>query len=436
MSTAGAVTNLGAELVVFVAAASLLLLALTRPELVGAAPAGRATLQVGAVLLVVAAAVQGAVPDTDPATVLLAAGRLTGVAFLAVGALGLRARSSRTALLLAAAFLAAGEIAYWVDAVTVGHVIRGAGGIALGVGAASSARRSIAVRIAAAATALLLLVVLALSAALSAVITGNIASEALERTQERAQIEAGIVAQQADAVVTQASQLAGILGPSEGLRSGRVTGNYEPLRASMAALQSAYPQADFIGFVDSQGRAQVGVDIDQTAIIELAGGEVVADALTGTHAASVDYLSGGLVALGAAPISIGGERGAPELVGVAVAGNRLDPAFLRSRLQNQRSTQFALLTGERVAATSGEGSPTELAAVVGESLADDVEPRVLGQGEPVSAETSIGGEGQFVAAHPVLASDGRPVAAFVVTQDSSLVGDTRASLFHAVPRGP
>jgi PAS domain S-box-containing protein len=431
LSTLAAILNLGAGLVVFVTAASLLVLAVGRPEFLGAGSRSRLAIQAGSLMVLAAAVVEGAVVDLDPSTGWAVGLRAGGAVLLALGALGLSNAPARAGLLAAVGFFAAGEAVLLAGPETVGDVLRTAGGVAMGVSAAVAARRSIAVRIAAAAITLLLVVVLVLSAVLSAVITGNIAREALDRSDERARIEAGIVAGQADFVVGQADFLSGALVSSEVLGRALQTGEFEPLQQAIEGFRSDYRQVDFIAFVDSEGKARVGVAVAQTEVVELAGTAVIADALAGNQAGSIDVVGGGLMAVGAAPVQRPDPRGVQELVGVVVTGIRLDGSFLGARLQSQRSTEFSLVTAGRVVATTGEGDAT-LASVVGEGLQRAVTTSVLSQGRSVRGETDVAGEPAFVAASPVVSGSGRPAAAFVVTQESSLVSDTRASLFRTL----
>ncbi len=432
MSTAGDIVQLGAELVVFIAAASLGLVVLSRPRDVGAGPFARVTLLVAAVAFGVVAGIAGATVDVDATGAGLTALRVTALVALGVGALAVDSSRARRLLLAGVVLAAAGEGLLHVGAEAAGNVSRGAGGVALGVTAALGARRSIAIRIAGAATVLLVTVVLLLSAVLSVVITGNVADEALQRTEERAEIEARIVEEQSDEAVGQADFLAQVLVNAGVFREAVESGEYGALTDAVEELRSDYRQVDFIAFVDSEGRARVAAGIEQGGAVEAAGTQVVQDALANVSASSVEVIGEGLVALGATPLSLPDERGVSEVVGSAVAGIRINQGFLAGRLQDQRGTEFALVTADQVISTTRDDPVESVAAAVGDELVDGVESSVLGRGRPASAETTVSGDEAFVAAHPVERSSGQPVAAFVVGTDTDLVQDTRTSLFRTL----
>lgn len=446
MSTPAAIVNLGAQLVVFISAASLFLVATTRPDFVGATAGGRGLIQAAAAVMGVAAVAQGAAPELDPTTSWLVAARLVAAALLLVAALGVTSRAARAGLLVASVLFLAGEVAHFLGggaAHTAGgevaaNVLYGVGGLAAGVTAALGARRSIAARIAAAATALLLIVVLVLSAVLSVVLSGNISDEALRRAEERAAFQADFIAGRANEAAGQSDFIAKVLAGSEPFRQAVRTDNYDTLNAAIEQLLSDYRQVDFISFVDAAGRARVGAGIDQSEFVELTGSQVVRDGVSGNAAASVDVQGDGLVALSAIPVSLPDARGAPQLVGAAVTGIRINRAVLEDLLQRERGTSLSVLTRERVLATTMTGDPaspeetTSPQAAVGSELAPALRRRVLSSGQAVSAETSVGGDDVFLAVEPVTTSDGRPVAAFVVSIDTELVDDTLVSLFRTL----
>ncbi|MBI2168382.1 MAG: HAMP domain-containing protein, partial [Actinobacteria bacterium] len=312
------------------------------------------------------------------------------------------------------------------------ELARGLGGLAVGVAAATGARQSIAARIAAAATALLLVVVLVLSAALSVVVTGNISDEALRRAEDRAASRATFVAGRADDAAGQSDVVVSVLSGAEVFRDAVRSDQYDAVQGALEGLLSIYRQVDFMSFVDSAGRARVGVGVDQSDFVELAGSTAVSDAIAGNAAASVDIVGSGLMALGAIPVSVPDARGAPQQVGAVVTGFRIDAAVLEELLQEERGTSFAVITRDRVLASTGERPPDSVRDVVGPALAPDVARRVLATGSPLASQTTVRGGDAFVAVAPIMASDGRTVAAFSVNIDTDLVDDTLASLFRTL----
>ncbi|HLG01326.1 MAG TPA: hypothetical protein VI916_12700, partial [Acidimicrobiia bacterium] len=98
MSTPGAIVNLAAQLVVFIAAASLFLVVTTTPTFLGANARGRAMLQLGCILLAIGAVARGSAVEIDPTTAWLMMVRLAAVVLLVVALTGVAHRSARRGL--------------------------------------------------------------------------------------------------------------------------------------------------------------------------------------------------------------------------------------------------------------------------------------------------------------------------------------------------
>ena len=109
VSTSTSIVSLAADLVVFLAAASLLLVLLLRPDLLGVTALFRAVLSGAAALLALAAVIHGGL---DEQGAWLSTLRLAAVVLLAVGCLGVTARWPRTALLASLALLVVAEIVH------------------------------------------------------------------------------------------------------------------------------------------------------------------------------------------------------------------------------------------------------------------------------------------------------------------------------------
>ena len=92
MSTSTSIVSLAADLVVFLAAASLLLVLLLRPDLLGVTSLFRAVLSGAATLMALAAVIHGGL---DEQGAWLSTLRLAAVVLLAVGCLGVTARWPR-----------------------------------------------------------------------------------------------------------------------------------------------------------------------------------------------------------------------------------------------------------------------------------------------------------------------------------------------------
>ena len=96
MSTSTSIVSLAADLVVFLAAASFLLVLLLRADLLGVIGPFRAVLSVAATLLAAAALIHGGFDEQGN---WLSTLRLAAIVFLAIGCLGVTVRWPRTALL-------------------------------------------------------------------------------------------------------------------------------------------------------------------------------------------------------------------------------------------------------------------------------------------------------------------------------------------------
>ncbi|HEV3362644.1 MAG TPA: hypothetical protein VG795_00635, partial [Acidimicrobiia bacterium] len=107
MSTSTSIVSLAADLVVFLAAASLLLVLLLRSDLLGVTTLFRGVLSAAATLLASAALIHGGL---DEQGAWLSTLRLAAVVFLAMGCLGVTVRWPRTALLASLGLLVVAEI--------------------------------------------------------------------------------------------------------------------------------------------------------------------------------------------------------------------------------------------------------------------------------------------------------------------------------------
>ncbi|HYT40551.1 MAG TPA: hypothetical protein VEN99_13605, partial [Acidimicrobiia bacterium] len=125
MSTSTSIVSLAADLVVFLAAASFLLVLVLRSDLLGVTGLFRAVLSAAATLLAAAALIHG---GFDQHGNWLSTLRLAAVVFLALGCLGVTVRWPRTALLASLALLVVAEIAIRSDFESFGNVLRFLGG--------------------------------------------------------------------------------------------------------------------------------------------------------------------------------------------------------------------------------------------------------------------------------------------------------------------
>ena len=144
MSTSTSIVSLAADLVVFLAAASFLLVLVLRADLLGVTGVFRAVLSVAATLLAAAALIHGGFDEQGN---WLSTLRLAAIVFLAIGCLGVTVRWPRTALLASLALLVVAEISIRSDVESFGNGLRFLGGCGIGVALWLAASKSLATRI-------------------------------------------------------------------------------------------------------------------------------------------------------------------------------------------------------------------------------------------------------------------------------------------------
>lgn len=419
MSATRALVPFAAELVLFLASASLASVMFFRPDLVRVGAIGRALLSAAATMLGAAAILHGALIEPAADAPALTALRGGGAILLAAGVAFVHAPASRWTLAVAAGALAAGQALAGTP--TASAVAVAVAGVAVAGTLALAARREIASRIAFVAGSLLLVVVLVLSGVLSTVLTGNVAREALQRVDARARTAAGIAEDTANRALKQAASIARSLEESPDARAAIRTGGVRALQERVERLASPdYRQVDFLALFTPSGRALARAGVDPATTLALAGSPVV----KGAPAASVTRLDGGRIAgVGASPVRLPNPDGVTAVAGILAAGIRLDDALLSSLLGDEEGVNLSLVVPGGVAATTFARPPAELAAGVAGLFAE---------GTPVEARTRVDGASTFLAARPVTATDGTVVAALVVTSDGRLIDDTLASLFRTL----
>jgi PAS domain S-box-containing protein len=433
MSTSTAVLSLGADLAVFLAAASLLAVLVLRPDLLGVPSWGRILLATGAALLAVTALVHGAFVEPALRHDWLERFRVVAILALAAGCFGMGARWPRLALGASVILLALAEVAFPGERDDAGNLLRLLGGSGIGLCLWLSARRSLATRIAAAAGVLLTAVVLILSGVLSAVMTDNVSREALRRAAERARIEAALIEDKANDAVKAASFVGRVLEQSVAGPEAIRTRDADLLRRSLESLNKSYQQVEFLVFFDSEGRYLAATQISSPGLLlQLAGTKTVQDALNPAQpveAGAVNALGVDLVGLGASPVYIFDERGVRKVGGVVVGGFFLDRGYLGTRLRGEADNKLSLVTADRVLASTLRRLERPVGLLEG-SEGRALTRQVFVGGQLYRHQGRFGGEEVFVAAAPVAdTAGGPPAAAVAVTVEGRVVQDARASLF-------
>ena len=423
MSPEGAQLRFAVEFATFLVAVAGAAIVLLRPHLVGANRRSRVVLALGFAGVAAAAFLHGSLL-TGTQEIAVISLRGAGIVLLAFGTLGWgEARASRRALWTSLVLMAAAEAAAATGAGTVADWFRGAGALALGTMLITSARRSVPARIAVSTVATLLLVVLAVSLALSIVISGNVEREALRRVEARALAEAEeiLVSSGKDAInsaklialTVQGRPADFLIGLSNRPAADQVIlGDLEAfVRAGL--LSATGP----LLYATEKRRVIAAIGLDTVGADALVGSGAVNELLDRRQdqAESIEVLGNRVLAVGAHTVTV--ENGS-RVVGMVVASADLTRDYLTQRTRNDPKVSLGLADRERVLVSYGIPLSTgPVVAVAGEAL----------RSADASA-TSIA-DGTFLASRAVIAPDGARVLAVVATLPTTVVDDTRNSLF-------
>lgn len=427
MSPEGAQLRFAVEFATFLVAVAGAAIVLLRPHLVGANRRSRVVLALGFAGVAAAAFLHGSLL-TGTQEIAVIALRGAGIVLLAFGTLGWgEARASRRALWISLVLMAVAEAASVSNAGTVADWARGAGALALGTMLITSARRSVPARIAVSTVATLLLVVLAVSLALSIVISGNVEREALRRVEARALAEAEeiLVSSGKDAINSAKLIALTVQGRSADFLVG--LSNRPAADQVIRGDLENFVQAGLLSatgpllYATEKRRviAATPAELDPASADALIGSRAVTELLDRRvdDASSIEVLGSQVLAVGAHTVKVQVPEGR-RVVGIVVASADLTRDYLTQRSRNDPKVSLGLVDRERVLV--GYGIPLTtgpVVAVAGEALrsADAGSTRVA--------------DGTFLAARAVVAPDGARVLAVVATLPTSVVDDTRNSLF-------
>lgn len=413
-----------ATFLVAVAGATIVAL---RPHLVGASRRSRGFLTVGFAGVAAAAFLHGSLL-TGTREVAVICLRGLGIVLLAVGTLSWgEDRTSRRSLWIALVLMAVAEAASVSDAGVAADWAQGAGALALATVLVASARRSVPARIAVSAVATLLVVVLAVSVALSIVIAGNVEREALRRVDSRALAESEEVTDTSAHDAENSAKLVALT----------IQGRSADFLANLSDHPTADPGIarnlrDFVdgGLLSANGpllyatdkrRVIAGVGVDNAGADALVGSRAVTELLA-EHAdqkQSIEVIGSRVLAVSAHIVQAQLADGV-HTVGFVLASNVLDDAYLSNRSHNDSAVTLALVDRDRPLATYGR--PLASGAVL----------RVARQALGEAGKASMVSGGTFLAARAVVAPDGARVLAVVATLPTTVVDDTRNSLFRSL----
>ena len=408
-----------ATFLVAVAGATIVLL---RPHLVGANRRSRVVLALGFAGVAAAAFLHGSLlTGTREVPVIVLRG--TGIVLLAVGTLGWgEDRSARRALWIALVLMAVAEGASVSEAAVLADWTRGAGALALGTVLITSARRSVPARIAVSAVATLLIVVLAVSVALSIVISGNVEREALARVAARALAEAEEIETTSSKDAENSAKLVALT--IQGRPADFLVGLSERPAPDQSILGNLQNFVTF-GVLSADGpllyatekrRVIAAIGLDTVGVDALVGSRAVTELLDQRKAqtGSIEILNDRVLAVGVHVVAPGGVRP----VGLVLASADLDRRYLQNRAGADSAVTLALVDRERVLVSYGRPLPDQpVLEVAGQALRDTD-----------GSATMVSG-GTFLAARAVVAPDESRVLSVVATLPTTVVDDTRNSLF-------
>ena len=431
MTSSAAQLDFAAQFVTFLAAAAGLALVALRGELMTREAWARFAMGAGFMLIGVAAFLAGSlVVEGDSTGILIA--QSAGIALAAAGtapwhgsALGRRLMWSGLVLLGCSA-VARTTLTTQSDTFTGADILTAAllalGGAAVLGALLAESRRSIAARVGASAAGTLLLVVLVLSVALSTVLSGTVEDEAIRRLDTRAASEAAFLRDRIDAarqrsdftsrfLVNEANRDEFLAATSGGGSSAALRALLEEAREFFSARPSG------IGLVLPDGSVLGTAGVDEGDVRAAAQTGLVGDAIARRgQRAGVEVVGDSVVVVGASPVIGPGQ----DVVGIVVSVETLDAGFLSDRAADDRLLSLALRSQDALLAAFGPQPPEALAA----SIADEV----LSTGRPETRVTPS----YFVAARPVPATSGAPAIAVIASTPTTLVADTRESLFRTL----
>lgn len=427
MSSSAAQLQFAAEFVLFVAAASGVAAVALAASALRHGPAGRGgrlALAGGLLLIAGASFLHGSQLVDEADHPMIVGLRLAGVVVAGAGSL-VWAAGAVPALMLRGglALVAMATVVDLIGAHNAASALLAGAAVVLGASVISASRRSIAARVAASAAVTLLIVVLVLGVALSAVLVSTVEDGAVDRLERRVVNEATTAGNSFTARIEDATLVGASLKGQRLAELRRVAGAGEPsavLSEALAVLSSNFLGNVGLAYVARagtvQGVAPGAVELDSATVVGLARSEVVRQAIRrAAPRGSVAVLGGQALVVGAQPVR--DNDPGRTLLGVAVAVSELDATSLAVAGADDPDLSLALASRRAILARRGPQPPLSPIRSLVDAALDDGRRR-----------SSVVG-GRFVAVAPVLAADGRPVVAIVASTPTTLVNETRDSVF-------
>ena len=423
MSTSAQFT-FAAEFVAFLAAAAGLAMSLLRGEVVVRPNWVRAPLGAGFAAMAGAAFLRGSlIVHGATAEVVL----LRAVGVVAITAASLRWNENGVARRLLWVAMAAIALATWgqtLDNTAPGDAALIIGSVLVLASVITASRRSLAARVAASAAGVLLIMVLVLSLALSSVLSSTVEREAIIRLDSQAKTEVDLLNTQHDFALRGAR----LVGQTIATRRGALLFDLSahPVRSSQLDQDLAELSQKFVGsipvaYFSTSGVVLGATGFDPASLVPIAGSEAVNEARTrSVEVDTIAVVGGEAVALGVEPIVADNPAGGQTLLGTVVASVPLDDSYLNGRAIYDPKLRLALVTRtQRLASTPEFPTSARSRSVVRD---------VLASGLPRSA--TIGG--LFFSDRPVSDTGGTPLMVLMATTPTTIVDNTRESLFRTL----
>jgi two-component system sensor histidine kinase VicK len=423
MSTSAQFT-FAAEFVAFLAAAAGLAMALLRGEVVVRPNWVRAPLGAGFAALAGAAFLRGSLV-VHGATAEVVTLRAAGL--VAVAAASLRWNESGLARRILWVAIAAIGLATYGQ--TLANSAPGDGALIVGsvlvlVAVILASRRSLAARVAASAAGVLLIMVLVLSLALSSVLSSTVEHEAIVRLDAQARTEVELLNTQHDFALRGARLVGQSIATSRGQLLFDLAAN--PARSSnldkaLAELSQKFLSSVPIAYFSTSGVVLGATGFDPASLVPIAGSQAVIEARTrSVEVETIAVVNSEAVALGVEPVVADNKTGGQTVLGTVVASSPLDDHYLNQRVFYDPRLRLALVTRTQRLASTPE-FPTS-------ARARALSRQVLETGLPKSA--TIGG--LFFSDRPVADTGGTPLMVLVATTPTTVVANTRESLFRTL----
>ncbi len=423
MSTSAQFT-FAAEFVAFLAAAAGLAMALLRGEVVLRPPWVRAPIGAGFGALATAAFFRGSLIVDGPTATVIGL-RAAGVVVVLGGAIAWEERGLAKQLLWGAlAALAVATYGQTLDSTGMGDTALVIGSVLILGSVLVASRRSLAARVAASAAGVLLLMVLVLSLALSAVLSDTVEHEAAVRLDARARTEVGLLGRESEIALRGARLAAQSIATSRGallfdlaktpVRNGR-------LDQDLAELSDKFLSNLPVAYFSSDGKVLGATGFDPAALVPIAGSAAVAEAGSrSVEVSTVAVVNTDAVALGVVPVLADNPAGGRSHLGTVVAASLLNDSYLNGRTVDDPRLRLALVTQTQRLSSTPEFPVSAQARALTAS--------VLATGLPKSASF----DGLFFSSRPVEDASGTPVMVLVATTPTTIVDQTRESLFRTL----